>query len=75
MEPVNTVKESLPQTQTVETSDYYEAAYYTCCGFIVQKVEIIKEARITSAKFTIKGEGLSHSQITYFNGLAVVNLL
>jgi hypothetical protein len=61
--------------QTLTTADYYEAGYYICLGFTVQKVEIVKEDRKPVGKFTFTGEGLTQAQIDYFNGLAVVNLL
>jgi hypothetical protein len=61
--------------QTLITSDYYEAGYYICLGFTVQKVELVKEDRKPAGKFTFTGEGLTQAQIDYFNGLAVVNLL
>jgi hypothetical protein len=61
--------------QVLETSDYYEAGYYICLGFTVQKAELVKEARKPVGKFTFTGEGLTQAQIDYFNGQAVVNLL
>ena len=61
--------------QTLITSDYYEAGFYICLGFTVQKVELVKEARKSAAKFTFTGEGLVQAQIDYFNGQAAVNLL
>lgn len=61
--------------QTLTTSDYYEAGYYICLGYSVEKVELVKEARRPAGKFTFTGEGLTQAQIEYFNGQAVVNLL
>jgi hypothetical protein len=53
----------------------YEAGYYICLGFKVQKVELVTETRKPAGKFTFTGEGLTQAQIDYFNGLSVVNLL
>jgi hypothetical protein len=53
----------------------YEAGYYICLGFTVQKAEVLKESKKVIGKFTFTGEGLTQAQIDYFNGLAVVNLL
>ena len=64
-----------PQVQTLETNDYYEAGYYICLGYSVEKAELVKEARRPVGKFTFTGEGLTQAQIDYFNGQAVVNLL
>jgi hypothetical protein len=61
--------------QTVTTSDMYEAGYYICLGFAVQKAEVIKESKKVIGRFTLTGEGLAQAQIDYFNGQAVVNLL
>jgi hypothetical protein len=61
--------------QTLTTSDYYEGGYYICLGYSVEKVELIKEAKKPTGKFTFAGEGLIQAQIEYFNGLAIVNLL
>jgi len=62
-------------SNTLITSDYYEAGYYICLGFTVQKVELVKEARKQAGIFTFTGTGLTQAQIDYFNGQAVVNLL
>lgn len=60
---------------TLTTSDMYEAGYYICLGFTVQKAEVLKESKKVIGKFTFNGEGLAQAQIDYFNGQAVVNLL
>ena len=62
-------------SQTLITSDYYEAGFYICLGYSVEKVELVKEAKKPAGKFTFTGEGLTQAQIEYFNGQAVVNLL
>ena len=67
--------ETQNSSQTLITSDYYEAGYYICLGFTVQKVELVKEARKQAGIFTFTGTGLTQAQIDYFNGQAVVNLL
>ena len=61
--------------QTLVTSDYYEAGFYICLGYSVEKVEFVKEAKKPVGKFTFTGEGLTQAQIEYFNGQAMVNLL
>jgi hypothetical protein len=61
--------------QTLITSDYYEAGFYICLGYSVERVELAREARKPTVKFTFTGEGLTQAQIEYFNGQAVVNLL
>ncbi len=61
--------------QTLITSDYYEAGYYICLGYSVEKVELAREAKKPAGKFTFTGEGLTQAQIEYFNGQATVNLL
>jgi len=61
--------------QTLTTSDMYEAGYYICLGFTVQKAEVLRERKKVIGKFTFNGEGLTQAQIDYFNGQAVVNLL
>ena len=62
-------------SQILITSDYYEAGYYICLGYSVEKVELIKEARRPVGKFTFTGDGITQAQIEYFNGKATVNLL
>jgi hypothetical protein len=53
----------------------YEAGYYVCLGFTVQKAEVIKESKKAIGRFTFSGEGLAQAQIDYFNGQAIINLL
>ena len=66
---------NLSPENTLQTTDMYEAGYYVCLGFNIQKTEILKEERKVLGKFTFTGEGLTQAQIDYFNGHAVVNLL
>ena len=65
--------ETQNSSQTLITSDYYEAGYYICLGFTVQKVELVKEARKQAGIFTFTGTGLTQ-EIDNRLTIEIVNL-
>jgi hypothetical protein len=69
------LKKKEEDMHAVTTSDMYEAGFYICLGFPVQKVEVIRENKKVIGRFTFSDETLAQAQLDYFNGQAVVNLL
>ena len=61
-------------TNTVTTSDIYEATYYFLNGARDFGLEVVEELKKQICKFTLSGENLTRLQQEYFQGVVTVNL-
>lgn len=60
--------------EQVKTSDIYEASFYLCLSFTLEKIEIVKENGKFSGVITVSGEQIKKKQLEYLNSEANVNL-
>ena len=62
------------ETNTVTTSDIYEATYYFLNGAEITGLSVVEELKKQICKVTLSGEILPKLQQEYFQGLVTVNL-
>lgn len=63
------------EKETVVTKDLYEAGLYLTLGFILEKIEVIKENNHLTSQLVISGEGIKKKQLSYLNGEATGNII
>jgi len=63
------------QKEFITTKDLYEAGLYLSLGFVLDKIEVIKENNHLTSQINISGEGIRKKQLDYLNGEATVNII
>jgi hypothetical protein len=63
------------EKETIVTKDLYEAGLYLSLGFVLEKIEVVKENNHLTSQIIISGEGISKKQLDYLNGEATTNII
>ena len=63
------------EKEFVITKDLYEAGLYLSLGFVLEKIEVVKENNHLTSQIIISGLGIKKKQIDYLNGEATGNII